>query len=180
MKEAERRGLPNYRTAVEAIPHYADEKNVALLEKFGIFNKAQIESRVEILLERYSKTVNIESLTMIDMAKKKFIPAALKYCKELCDGIAVKSGFGIDASIERTLAEKITNLNSEAYRLVEELEKNTAAAAAEENALKMATAYRDDVVSTMEKLRKCVDSIEVMMPANQWPVPAYSDMIFNV
>ncbi len=180
VEEAKRRGLPIYKTTVDAVPHYADEKNVALLEKFGIFSRSQIESRIDILLERYSKTVNIESLTMIDMAKKKFIPAALKYCKELCDGIAVKSGFGIDASIERSLAEKITNLNSEAYKLVQELEKNTADAAACENMLEMATAYRDNVVSTMEKLRKCVDSIEVMMPSEQWPVPAYSDMIFNV
>ena len=180
VEEAERRGLPNYRTTVEAVPHYADEKNVALLEKFGIFTKAQIESRVEILLERYSKTVNIESLTMIDMAKKKFIPAALKYCKELCDGIAVKSGFGIDASVERSLAERITNLNSEAYKLVQELEEKTAAASKHTSMLDMATAYRNEVVSTMEKLRKCVDTIEVMMPSDQWPVPAYSDIIFNV
>ncbi len=180
VEEAKRRGLPIYRTTVEAVPHYADEKNVALLEKFGIFTRAQINSRVDILLERYSKTVNIESLTMIDMAKKKFIPVALSYCKELCDGIAVKGGLGIDASVERSLAEKITALNSEAYKLVLELEEKTAAAAAQENMLVMATAYRDEVVATMEKLRKCVDSIEVMMPSDKWPVPAYSEMIFNV
>ncbi|MBQ8687255.1 MAG: glutamine synthetase III [Ruminococcus sp.] len=180
VEEAKRRGLPIYRTTVEAVPHYADEKNVALLEKFGIFTRSQIQSRVDILLERYSKTVNIESLTMIDMAKKKFIPVALSYCKELCDGIAVKGGLGIDASVERSLAEKITALNSEAYRLVLELEKKTAAAAAHENMLTMATAYRDEVVATMEKLRKCVDSIEVMMPSDKWPVPAYSEVIFNV
>ena len=180
VEEAKRRGLPIYRTTVEAVPHYADEKNVALLEKFGIFTRSQIQSRVDILLERYSKTVNIESLTMIDMAKKKFIPVALSYCKELCDGIAVKGGLGIDASVERSLAEKITALNSEAYRLVLELEKKTAAAAAHENMLTMATAYRDEVVATMEKLRKCVDSSEVMMPSDKCPVPAYSEVIFNV
>ena len=180
VEEAERRGLPIYRTTVEAVPHYADEKNVALLEKFGIFTRAQIHSRMEILLERYCKTVNIESLTMIDMAKKKFIPVALSYCKELCDGIAVKGGLGIDASVERSLAEKITALNSEAYKLVLELEEKTAAAAALEDMYQMALAYRENVVFTMEKLRKCVDSIEVMMPSEKWPVPAYSEMIFNV
>ncbi len=118
VEEAKRRGLPIYRTTVEAVPHYLDDKNVALLEKFGIFTRSQIESRVEILLERYSKTINIESLTMIDMAKKKFIPAAMSYCKELCDSIAVKTGLGIDASVERSIAEKITALNAEAYSLV--------------------------------------------------------------
>ncbi len=180
VEEAKRRGLPIYRTTVEAVPHYADEKNVALLEKFGIFTKAQLDSRVDILLERYSKTVNIESLTMIDMAKKMFIPTAISYCKELCDGIAVKENLGIDASVERSLAEKISVLNAEAYKLVQELEEKTASAAAHEKMLEMATAYRDDVVSTMEKLRKCVDSIEVMVPSAKWPVPAYSEIIFNV
>ena len=178
--EAERRGLPNYRSTVDCVPHYADEKNVALLEKFGVFTKAEIDSRVEILLENYSKTINIEALTMIDMAKKKFIPAALSYCKELCDSIAVKSGLGIDASVERNLAEKITALNNEAYALVAELEEKTAAAAALEDMQAMARAYRDDVVSLMEKLRKSVDSMEVLMPSEKWPVPAYSEMIFNV
>ncbi len=180
VEEAKRRGLPIYRTTVEAVPHYLDDKNVALLEKFGIFTRSQIESRVEILLERYSKTINIESLTMIDMAKKKFIPAAMSYCKELCDSIAVKTGLGIDASVERSIAEKITALNAEAYSLVGALEEKTGAAVHSSDMLKMATAYRDEVVSTMEKLRKCVDSIEVMMPSEKWPVPAYSDVIYNV
>lgn len=180
VEEAKRRGLPIYRTTVEAVPHYLDDKNVALLEKFGIFTRSQIESRVEILLERYSKTINIESLTMIDMAKKKFIPAAMSYCKELCDGIAVKTSLGIDASVERSIAEKITALNAEAYNLVGALEEKTAAAVQNSDMLKMATAYRDEVVSTMEKLRKCVDSIEVLMPSEKWPVPAYSDVIYNV
>ncbi len=180
VEEAKRRGLPIYRTTVEAVPHYLDDKNVALLEKFGIFTRSQIESRVEILLERYSKTINIESLTMIDMAKKKFIPAAMSYCKELCDGIAVKTSLGIDAYVEKSIAEKITALNAEAYSLVGALEEKTAAAIQNSNMLKMATAYRDEVVSTMEKLRKCVDSIEVLMPSEKWPVPAYSDVIYNV
>lgn len=180
VEEAQRRGLPIYKTTVDAVPHYADDKNVELLEKFGIFTKSQIQSRIDILLERYSKTVNIESLTMIDMAKKKFIPSALDYCKELCDGISVKAGLGIDSSVERDLAEKITKLSGEAYSFVQELEEKTAAASSQKSAIDMATAYRDDVLSTMEKLRTCVDNLEVMLPSDKWPVPAYSDMIFNV
>ncbi|MGN0585548.1 MAG: glutamine synthetase III [Ruminococcus sp.] len=180
VEEAKRRGLPIYRTTVDAVPHYADKKNVELLEKFGIFSESQIHSRIDILLERYSKTINIESLTMIDMAKKKFIPASLSYCRELCDGISVKAGLGICSSVERSLAEKITALTDEAYSLVQELEEKTSAASAHENILEMAAAYRDDVVTTMEKLRSCVDKLEVMLPSDKWPVPAYSDMIFNV
>lgn len=180
VEEAKRRGLPIYKTTVDAVPHYYDEKNVALLEKFGIFSKSQIISRVDILLERYSKTINIESLTMIDMTKKKFIPASLSYCKELCDGISVKASLGIDSSVERSLAKDITALTNEAYALVHQLEEKTAASSAHENILEMATAYRDDVVTTMEKLRACIDNLEVMLPSDKWPVPAYSDMIFNV
>lgn len=178
--EAKRRGLPIYKTTVDAVPHYYDEKNVALLEKFGIFSRSQIISRVDILLERYSKTINIESLTMIDMTKKKFIPASLSYCKELCDGISVKASLGIDSSVERSLAEDITALTNEAYHLVHQLEEKTAASSAHVNILEMATAYRDNVVTTMEKLRACIDKLEVMLPSDKWPVPAYSDMIFNV
>lgn len=180
VEEAKRRGLPIYRTTVDAVPHYYDEKNVALLEKFGIFSRSQIISRVDILLERYSKTINIESLTMIDMTKKKFIPASLSYCKELCDGISVKASLGIDSSVERSLAEDITALTNEAYHLVHQLEEKTAASSAHVNILEMATAYRDNVVTTMEKLRACIDKLEVMLPSDKWPVPAYSDMIFNV
>ena len=180
VEEAKRRGLPIYRTTVDAVPHYADKKNVELLEKFGIFTESQIHSRVDILLERYSKTINIESLTMTDMTKKKFIPASLSYCRELCDGISVKAGLGIGSSVERSLAEKITALTDEAYSLVQELEEKTSAASAHENILEMAAAYRDDVVTTMEKLRSCIDKLEVMLPSDKWPVPAYSDMIFNV
>lgn len=180
VKEAERRGLPIYRTTVDAVPHYADEKNVKLLEKFGIFTESQIKSRMDILLERYSKTINIESLTMSDMTRKKFIPAAIGYSKELCDTISVKAGLGIDASVERDLAGKIAELTAKAYALVQELEEKTSAAAAVKGCLEAATAYRDDVVSTMEKLRSCIDSLEIMLPSDKWPVPAYSDMIFNV
>ena len=178
--EAERRGLPNYKSTVDCVPHYADEKNVALLEKFGIFTKAEIDSRVEILLDNYSKTINIESLTMIDMAKKKFVPAALSYCKELCDSIAVKKSLGIAADVEQKLAEKITALTGDAYKLVKELEDVTSAAAAESSVMKMARAYRDNVFAVMGQLRACVDELEVIMPAKEWPVPAYSDIIFNV
>ena len=178
--EAERRGLPNYKSTVDCVPHYADEKNVALLEKFGIFTKAEIDSRVEILLDNYSKTINIESLTMIDMAKKKFVPAALSYCKELCDSIAVKKSLGIAADVEQKLAEKITALTGDAYKLVKELENVTSAAAAESSVMKMARAYRDNVFAVMGQLRACVDELEVIMPAKEWPVPAYSDIIFNV
>ncbi|MBQ8823793.1 MAG: glutamine synthetase III [Ruminococcus sp.] len=180
VEEAAKRGLPNYKTTVDCVPHYADEKNVALFEKFGIFTKAEIEARVEILLENYSKTINIEALTMIDMSKKKYIPACLTYSKELADAIAVKESVEICADVEKDLAKQIGELTSKAYKATSNLAEATAAAASITNIPDMATAYKENVIPIMDELRAAVDALEVMMPSSSWPVPAYSDIIFNV
>lgn len=180
VEEAAERGLPNYKTTADCIPHYADEKNVKLFEKFGIFSKAEIEARVEILLESYSKTINIEALTMIDMAKKKYIPACLAYSKELADAIAVKKSIDVCTCVEKDLVKKVTEETEKAYDAVQKLEEVTAVAAAKTCMQEMANAYRDTVLPVMDDLRKAVDALEVLMPSTMWPVPAYSEMIFNV
>lgn len=180
VEEAARRGLPNYRTTADCVPHYADEKNVKLFEKFGIFTKAEVEARVEILLECYAKTINIESLTMIDMAKKKYIPVCLSYSKELADAIAVKKSIDVCACVETEMVKKITDLTKQAYEATAELEEVTAVAAAKTCMEEMANAYRDTVLPVMEELRNTVDALEVLLPSAIWPVPAYSEMIFNV
>ena len=180
VEEAAERGLPNYKTTADCVPHYADEKNVKLFEKFGIFSKAEIEARVEILLESYSKTINIEALTMIDMAKKKYIPACLTYSKELADAIAVKKSIDVCTCVEKDLVKKVTEETEKAYDAVQKLEEVTAVAAAKTCMQEMANAYRDTVLPVMEDLRKAVDALEVLLPSTMWPVPAYSEMIFNV
>lgn len=180
VEEAAKRGLPNYKTTVDCVPHYSDEKNVALFEKFGIFTKAEVEARVEILLENYSKTINIEALTMVDMAKKKYIPACLAYSKELADAIAVKESIGLCADVEKDLAKQIGELTSKAYKATSNLAEATAVAASSTNIPDMATAYKENVISIMDELRAAIDALEVMMPSSSWPVPAYSDIIFNV
>ena len=180
VEEAAKRGLPNYKTTADCVPHYADEKNVKLFEKFGIFSKAEIEARVEILLESYSKTINIEALTMIDMAKKKYIPACLAYSKELADAIAVKKSIDVCTCVEKDLVKKVTEETEKAYDAVQKLEEVTAVAAAKTCMQEMANAYRDTVLPVMDDLRKAVDALEVLMPSTMWPVPAYSEMIFNV
>jgi glutamine synthetase len=178
--EAEKRGLPNFRTTVDCVPHYLEEKNVNLFEKFGIFTKAEVEARVEILMESYAKTINIEALTMIDMAKKKYIPVCLSYSKELADAIAVKKSIGVCAAVETEIVEKVSKLTKDAYEATAKLEEVTAVAAANTDMSKMAVAYKDTVLPVMDELRKAVDSLEVIVPSSLWPVPAYSDMIFNV
>lgn len=179
--EAERRGLPNYKSTVDCVPHYADPKNVALLEKFGVLSKAEIDARVEILLDNYAKTINIEALTMIDMAKKKYIPVCIDYAKELCDTISIKTSLDIDACVEKDLVSKVNDLTKKAYDATAKLEEVTAAAAAKESCIEeMAKSYRYDVIPVMDELRAAIDGLEVITPSEKWPVPAYSDIIFNV
>ncbi len=179
--EAEKRGLPNFRSTVDCVPHYADSKNVALLEKFGVLSEKEIKARMEVLLENYAKTINIEALTMIDMAKKKYIPTCIAYTKELCDAVAVKKSLEICPCVEKELAEKVSGLTKDAYTATNKLEEAVAAAAAKDSCvLDMAKSYHDDVIPVMDALRAAVDSLEVILPSEKWPVPAYSDIIFNV
>lgn len=179
--EAEKRGLPNFKSTVDCVPHYADPKNIALLEKFGVLSGKEIKARMEVLLENYAKTINIEALTMIDMAKKKYIPTCIAYTKELCDAVAVKKSLEICTCVEKELAEKISGLTKDAYTATNKLEEVVAAAAAKDSCvLDMAKSYREDVIPVMDALRSAVDSLEVILPSCKWPVPAYSDIIFNV
>ena len=179
--EAENRGLPNFKSTVDCVPHYADPKNIALLEKFGVLSEKEIKARMEVLLENYAKTINIEALTMIDMAKKKYIPTCIAYTKELCDAVAVKKSLEICPCVEKELAEKVSGLTKDAYTATNKLEEVVAAAAAKDSCvLDMAKSYREDVIPVMDALRSAVDSLEVILPSCKWPVPAYSDIIFNV
>lgn len=179
--EAEKRGLPNFKSTVDCVPHYADPKNIALLEKFGVLSEKEIKARMEVLLENYAKTINIEALTMIDMAKKKYIPTCIAYTKELCDAVAVKKSLEICPCVEKELAEKVSGLTKDVYTATNKLEEVVAAAAAKDSCvLDMAKSYREDVIPVMDALRSAVDSLEVILPSCKWPVPAYSDIIFNV
>ena len=179
--EAEKRGLPNFRSTVDCVPHYADPKNIALLEKFGVLSEKEIKARMEVLLENYAKTINIEALTMIDMAKKKYIPTCIAYTKELCDAVAVKKSLEICPCVEKELAEKVSSLTKDAYTTTSKLEEAVAAAAAKDSCvLDMAKSYREEVIPVMDALRAAVDGLEVILPSCKWPVPAYSDIIFNV
>ena len=179
--EAEKRGLPNFRSTVDCVPHYADPKNIALLEKFGVLSEKEIKARMEVLLENYAKTINIEALTMIDMAKKKYIPTCIAYTKELCDAVAVKKSLEICPCVEKELAEKVSGLTKDAYTAPNKLEEAVAAAAAKDSCvLDMAKSYREEVIPVMDALRAAVDGLEVILPSCKWPVPAYSDIIFNV
>ena len=118
---------------------------------------------------------------MIDMTKKKYIPTCITYTKELCDAAAVKQSLDICSCVEKELAEKVSSLTKAAYEATEKLETAVAAAAAKDDCvLSMAKSYREDVIPVMDDLRAAVDALEVITPSEKWPVPAYSDIIFNV
>ena len=181
LAEAERRGLPNIKSMVYAIPALTTDTAIKLFGDFKVFTEAELVSRAEVKFENYAKTINIEALTMIDMAKKKYIPTCIAYTKELCDAVAVKKSLEICPCVEKELAEKVSSLTKDAYTTTNKLEEAVAAAAAKDSCvLDMAKSYREEVIPVMDALRAAVDGLEVILPSCKWPVPAYSDIIFNV
>ena len=178
--EAERRGLPNIKSMVEAIPALTTEKTVAMFEKFKVFTKAELESRAEIKYENYSKAINIEARTMIDMASKQIVPAVIKYTKSLADTVVVVKEAGADASVQAELLGEISGLLTETKKALEELIVITDKAAAMEEGEEQARYYHFDVVPAMEALRAPVDKLEMIVDKEAWPMPSYGDLMFEV
>ena len=180
VEEAERRGLPNIRSMVEAIPALTTDKAINMFEKFKVFTKAELESRAEIKFERYAKAINIEARTMIDMASKQIIPAIIKYTKELADTVVVVKEAGADASVQAELLTEVSGLLAESKKALEALKVVTDQAAAMEEGEDQARFYHSDVVPAMEALRAPVDKLEMIVDKEAWPMPSYGDLIFEV
>lgn len=179
--EAVKRGLPNLVSTVDALPHYTDDKYVSMFEKFKVYSKTEIESRKEILLENYSKVINIEALTMLDMAKKLIAPASLEYTKVMCDSVVVKENAGIDSSLEKSIANKLSGLTASLYEAIDTLDsKRIASKDHEESAEALARYYRDEVFAGMQNLRAIADELEMNIPEKYWPIPTYTDLLFTV
>ena len=180
VEEAERRGLPNIRSMVEAIPALTTDKAINMFEKFKVFTKAELESRAEIKFESYAKAINIEARTMIDMASKQIIPAIIKYTKELADTVVAVKEAGADASVQAELLTEVSGLLAESKKALEALKVVTDQAAAMEEGEDQARFYHFDVVPAMETLRTPVDKLEVLVDKKVWPMPSYSDLLFEV
>ncbi|MDE5772203.1 MAG: glutamine synthetase III [Ruminococcus sp.] len=180
VQEAKRRGLPNYPSTVDCIPHYTDKKNMCIFKKFGIYTENELKARTEVLLETYSKTIRIEARTMIQMARKQLLPATLEYIHKLCDSIAVKKQVGMSSAVEEKMAEKLNDLAEAFYDSIENLEIQVNHACEIKEILPQARFFHDIVVSEMERMRTTSDTIERIMPCSQWPIPDYSAMIYNV
>ncbi|RGI26408.1 glutamine synthetase type III [Ruminococcus sp. OM08-13AT] len=178
--EAERRGLPNIKSMVEAIPAITTDKAVELFERFSVFTKAELESRAEIQYEAYAKAINIEARTMIDMASKQFLPAFIKYTKTLADTINAVKAAGVDATVQTEALKEVSALMAETKAALDRLVKVTGEAAAKEEGEVQATYYHTEVVPAMDALRAPVDKLEMIVDKEAWPMPSYGDLIFEV
>ena len=179
--EAERRGLPNIRSMVEAIPELTKPENVAMFEKFGVFTRTELESRAEVKYENYSKTINIEAKTMIDMASKQIIPAVVKYAKVLADSVIAVREAGIsEVSVQKHLLEETSTLLKQTQRALDHLIEVEAKANAMEEGKELAEYNHEKVVAAMQDLRTPVDQLEMIVDKEMWPMPSYGDLIFEV
>ena len=179
--EAEKRGLLNYKTTVEALPHFIDKKNIDLFTSHNVFTEKEMISRTEILLETYSKTINIEALTLNDMVKKQLLPALSTYTADLAAALAAKTAVidGIDVSMEESELKELSAAQGKLYALSCKLDKELAEVPGGE-ALETATYYRDVIFAEMQGMREVIDAAEEKVSSDVWPVPTYADIIFRV
>ena len=180
VEEAARRGLPNIRTTVEAVDTLLTEKSVKLFEKFGIFTKVELESRAEVLYETYAKTINIEARTMIDMGAKQYIPAIINYTKTLADTVIAVQSVGADASVQKNLLVEISDKLTKAKAALDVLTDVRIQSKSIKNHKERAFFFKEQVVPAMNELRMHIDSLERIVDAKAWPVPTYSELIFEV
>lgn len=179
-KEAEERGLPNFNSTVDVLPCLTEPKNVELFTKFGVYSEVELHSRKEILLENYSKTINIEALTAADMAKTEILPAVMRFGKDICDIAASKKSVGIEPVVEMATATKVNDLTAALSEKATQLSDAILRAQAMTEAESMARAYHDDVFALMQSLRAVADELETIVGEEYWPYPTYDELLFNV
>ena len=181
--EAEKRGLTNLPTTVDALPHYTDEKNVKLFAKHKIYTEVEMQSRQDIILETYAKTINIEALTASDMVKRDILPAVSSYVAELASGVATKKAISDDIPCEAELdiIKRLSGLQDCAYKKLAALD-NAIIGVKEvgEDPIEVATYYKDSVITAMTELRAVVDEMETLVSSDYWPYPSYGDLMFRV
>jgi len=182
VKEAEQRGLCNFKTTPEALPALIHPKNVDMFVRHGVFSKHELHSRYEILLENYSKTINIEALTMIDMVNKYVIPAVVAYQKELAELILSKKSISpeIETTMEENLLNKLAMLSVSLEKRLNNLSEQTLEVRKLSDNLAVAVAYREKVFMAMNELRLVVDELEMLVSSKHWTVPTYSEILNSV
>ena len=178
--EAEKRGLLNLKSTPEAVPTFLAQKNVDVFSKYGVYTETELQSRVEILLDEYCKTLNIEALTMIDMAKKEILPAAAKYIKDIAKTAELAKSCGAKTVFEEETVKEISALVTEMYKALGTLEADVQKVHSIEDTQEMANFFHDTIFADMGALRVPADKIETLVGKEYWPYPTYSDLLFYV
>ncbi|MDE7360665.1 MAG: glutamine synthetase III [Oscillospiraceae bacterium] len=178
--EAEKRGLLNLKSTVDAIPTLTAKKNVDLFKKFGVYSEVELHARQEILLENYSKVINIEALTAADMAKTEILPAVMKFAKDVCDIAASKKAMGIEPTVELEMAKKVNELTVALGAKAHALSDAVVKAQGVEGDEAKARCYHDEVFAEMQSLRAVADELETIVGEEYWPYPTYDELLFNV
>ena len=180
--EAEKRGLPNMKTMVDAIPELTSEKTIEMFGRLGVMDKVELEARAEIDYESYSKAINIEAKTMVDMAGKKFTPAVINYVTDLAASINEINAAcgGVNVDVQSDLLKKASDLLAQAQKAKIALEASIAEAATKEEGTVQANFFKDVVKADMDALRTPIDELEVIVGKEYWPVPCYADLLFEV
>ena len=182
IEEAKKRGLLNLRTTPDALPYFIHEENIRLFETEKVLDREEMESRYEITMEEYTKVINIEALTMINMAKKEILPAVSRYSKELSDTCLSKCQLDaqMDVTYEKEMLTQINTLLKEAYQACSELEEKTNVLHSIQDFEKAAFFVRDTILPCMDALRKPCDVLETMTDDKVWPFPTYGKLLFGI
>ncbi len=181
-KEAQRRGLLNLESTPDCLPYFVSDKNIALFTKHRVFAESEMRSRYEILLENYSKVLNIEALTMLDMARKDIFPAVCAYIRELGETVAAKKAAlpDVQPGAQGDLCRRLSSLADTLYDRTAALESALLGAKKQVGALPLAQYYQHTVLTAMQALRTVADEIETLTAKSCWPYPSYGDLLFSV
>lgn len=182
VEEAERRGLPNLKTMVDAVPAMVEERTIEIFERHHVLSRAELESRAEIDYEAYAKAINIEAKTMVNMAAKRYIPAIIRYTTRLAQSIGAVTSVcsEADVSVQKELLIACSELLAKAQKAMEELKKDIEKGAGTEEGKEQALYFKEVVVPAMAALRAPIDELELMVDKEIWPVPTYGDLLFEV
>ena len=177
-EEAERRGLPNYKTTPEALPALLDPKNIALFEKYGVLTESELHARYIAKAEQYAKLINIEANCMVDMARRLYMPALSGYAGDIATSVATKAELGITSAAEKSLAQRITKGADTVWKLADELEAKAEKARSLEDPKAQDDCFCTVVIPAMEALRAEVDALEAICADSWWPVPSYNAILY--
>ena len=179
-KEAEKRGLPNFKTTPDALPQMVTAENIAFFDKYGVLSESEVRARYVSKAEQYAKLLNIEANTMVDMVNRLYIPAISTYSADIATSVATKAELGIEATAEKSLVQTLTDGLNTIYGAVADLKDKNADAQSLEDPQEQCNAYRDSVIAAMDALRAAVDEMEEVCGSDYWPVPSYNSMLFWV